>query len=178
VLQLGLFKIAHAEDIYAATVDLIVYGTETCSSAILRRILTGSTLGTFNPANFSDRIKASASARAALIDKLKSRPGPDDPQVAARAAERRAIHDARLARQAEKERLRQELLAREAEEKRRREEEELAAAIAREEELERQRVAAEEARRERLKVSALTLAEQKDRRDARYAARKSRQKSR
>ena len=177
MLHSRVFQLDGEDDIYAAS-DGRVRGQDTCSPAILRPIPAGSTLGTFNPANFSDRIKASTTARAALIDKMKSRPGPEDPQVLARAAERRAIHEARIARQAEKDRLREEQLAREAEEKRRREEEELAAAIAREEELERQRIAAEEARRERLKVTAVTLADQKARRDDRYAARKSRQKAR
>ena len=136
------------------------------------------TLGTFNHANFEDRIKASASAKAALVEKLRSRPGPDDPRMMAIQAERKAIHEARMARLAEKERQRQEILAREAEEKRIREEAELAAAIAREEELERERLVAEAARLERASRVVNDLADQKARRDERYAARKSRQKSR
>jgi hypothetical protein len=138
----------------------------------------GSPLGTFNHANFSDRIKASSSAKLALVEKLKARPGPDDPRRQAVAAERKAIHEARLARQAERQRLLQEQREREAEEKRKREEEELAAAIAREAALEEERLAAEAARRERASRTVNDLAAQKALRDARYAARKARQKAR
>ena len=133
-------------------------------------------MGTFNHANFSDRIKASATAKSALVEKLKARPGPDDPRMIAKAAERKAIYEARLARQAEKERLEQEQLAREAEERRIREEEELAAALAREAELEAERQAAEAAKLERASRVLNDLAAQKAIRDARYAARKARQK--
>lgn len=135
-------------------------------------------MGTFNHANYTDRIKASAEAKAAMVERLKNKPGPEDPRIAAIAAERKAVHEARLARQAEKERQRQEQLAREAEEKLRREEEELAVALAREEELERERLTAEAARLERASRVVNDLAEQKARRDERYAARKSRQKAR
>lgn len=135
-------------------------------------------MGTFNHANFSDRIKNSTTAKMALVEKLRARPGPDDPRRQAIAAERKAIHDARLARQADKQRLLQEQREREEEERRKREEAELVAALAREAELEAQRVAAEEARAARMSRAVLDLAEQKDRRDARYAARKARQKAR
>ena len=135
-------------------------------------------MGTFNHANFSDRIKNSSTAKLALIDKMKNRPGPDDPRRQAIAAERKAVHDARLARQAEKQRLALELREREEEERRKREEEELAAALIREAELEAQRKAAEEARALRATRAVTDLAEQKARRDERYASRKSRQKAR
>jgi hypothetical protein len=135
-------------------------------------------LGTFNHANYHDRIKHSAAAKAALVEKLRNRPGPDDPRVAAIQAERKAIAEARQARFAEKERQREEQLAREAEENRLREEAELAAAIAREEQLERERQAADAARLERASRAVNDMAAQKDRRDARFAARRARQKAR
>lgn len=135
-------------------------------------------MGTFNHANFSDRIKNSSTAKLALIDKMKNRPGPDDPRRQAIAAERKAVHDARLARQAEKQRLALEQREREEEERRKREEEELAAALVREAELEVQRKAAEEARALRATRAVSDLADQKARRDERYAARKARQKAR
>ncbi|MDX7952802.1 DUF6481 family protein [Lichenihabitans sp. Uapishka_5] len=139
---------------------------------------TGQALGTFNHANFSDRIKASSTAKSALIDKLKNRPGPDDPRRQAVAAERKAVHDARLARQAEKQRMLLEQREREEAERLKREEEELAAALLREAELEAQRKVAEEARMARASRAVLDMADQKARRDERYAARKSRQKAR
>lgn len=139
---------------------------------------TGYALGTFNHANFSDRIKNSSSAKLALIDKMKSRAGSDDPRRQAIAAERKAIHEARLVRQAEKQRMLLEQREREEAERRKREEEELAAALVREAELEEQRKAAEEARLLRASRNVNDLAEQKARRDARYAARKARQKAR
>lgn len=68
--------------------------------------------------NFQDRQKTAVAARARMIAKLAARPGTDDPGVIARAAERRAIDEARRARQAErqeaeaaKEKARQEAVA-------------------------------------------------------------------
>ncbi|MCA6107831.1 DUF6481 family protein [Bradyrhizobium cenepequi] len=112
----------------------------------------------FKEPNFSDRQKAAQRARQNILEKFRSRPGPDDPQVQARTAERAAVaaarEQARLAREAAK-----------AEQKRL--EEEAAAAettrIAREKEEEAARQAALEA-------------DQKAKRDARYAARKERSK--
>ena len=112
----------------------------------------------FKEPGFSDRQKTALQAKRHLLDKFRAQPGPDDPEVAKRRAEREAIaarrEDARLAREAEK-----------AEQKRR--EEEVAAAeaarIKREQEEEAERLAALEA-------------EQKAKRDARYAARKARGK--
>jgi hypothetical protein len=112
----------------------------------------------FKEPNFADRQKAAQQAKQRLLDRFRSQPGADDPEVAKRRAEREAIaanrEQARLAREAEK-----------AELKRR--EEEAAAAeaarIAREKEEEAARLAALEA-------------DQKAKRDARYAARKERGK--
>jgi Family of unknown function (DUF6481) len=112
----------------------------------------------FKEPNFSDRQKAAQQARQNILEKFRSRPGPDDPQVQARAAERAAVaanrEQARLAREtakAEQKRLEEEAAAAEA------------ARIAREKE--------EEAARQ-----ATLEAEQKAKRDARYAARKERGK--
>jgi len=112
----------------------------------------------FKEPGFSDRQKAALHAKRHLLDKFRAQPGADDPEVAKRRAEREAIaarrEDARLAREAEK-----------ADQKRR--EEEAAAAeaarIKREQDEEAERLAELEA-------------EQKAKRDARYAARKARGK--
>ncbi len=110
----------------------------------------------FKEPGFTDRQKAAQQARQDLLKKFREQPGPNDPEVARRRAEREAIV-------ANRERVRQERDAAKAEQKRR--EEEAAAAeaarIARERE-------EEEARQAEL------LAEQKAKRDARYAARKAR----
>ena len=112
----------------------------------------------FKEVSFADRQKAAQQAKKDLLNKFRAQPGPDDPEVAKRRAEREAIA-------ANRERVKQEREAAKAEEKRR--EEEAAAAeaarIAREKEEEAQRLAALEA-------------EQKAKRDARYAARKDRGK--
>jgi hypothetical protein len=112
----------------------------------------------FREPGFADRQKAALQAKKDLLNKFRGQPGPDDPSVAARRAEREAIaanrEKARLAREAEK-----------AEAKRREEEAAVAEAarIAREKE--------EEAARQ-----AEFEADQKAKRDARYAARKDRGK--
>lgn len=103
---------------------------------------------------FTDRQRAANDARKAMLERFKAQPGPDDPAVQARAAER-----ARIAEQREQARLARE--ARKAEEKRLAEEAALAEMIRIEEE---KKAAAE--------AAALLLIEQKAARDARYAARK------
>jgi Family of unknown function (DUF6481) len=112
----------------------------------------------FKEPGFADRQKAAQQARQSLLKKFREQPGPDDPEVARRRAEREAIV-------ANRERMKQEREAAKAEQQRR--EEEAAAAeaarIAREKEEEDARQAA-------------LLADQKARRDARYAARKARGK--
>ena len=112
----------------------------------------------FKEPGFADRQKAALRAKQKLLDKFRAQPKPDDPEVLQRRAEREAIvanrEQARLAREAVKA------------EQRRREEETAAAEtarIAREEE----KAAAHQAALE---------AEQKAKRDARYAARKDRGK--
>jgi Family of unknown function (DUF6481) len=110
----------------------------------------------FKEPGFADRQKAAQQAKQNLLNKFRSQPGPDDPVVAARRAEREAIaakrEQIRLAREAElaeQKRLAEEAAAAEA------------ARIAREKEEEEARLAELEAA-------------QKAKRDARYAARKER----
>lgn len=112
----------------------------------------------FKAPGFADRQKAANEAKATLLKKFQSRPGPDDPSVKQREAERAAVAAEREKRQLEREAAR-------AEQKRIEDEAKAAEAarIAREKE--------EEAARE-----AALEAERKAARDARYAARKSRGK--
>jgi hypothetical protein len=110
----------------------------------------------FKEPSFADRQKAALEAKKNILTKFKSQPGPDDPAVKARAAEREAQAalraKAKLVRDAEK--AAQKI--REAEEAA-----EAAAKLAREK---------EEAAAAQLALEA----EQKAARDARYAARKKR----
>jgi hypothetical protein len=115
----------------------------------------------FTSNRFQDRQAAAAEARKAMAEKFLSRPkyDPNDPAVKEREAKRRAVLEARAAREVERERRRAE-----------------AAAAARIEAVRQEalaRDAAENARRaeeERLEY------ERKLDRDARYAARKERKK--
>jgi Family of unknown function (DUF6481) len=112
----------------------------------------------FKEPGFADRQKAAAQAKQNLLNKFRAQPGPDDPEMAKRRAEREAIaanrEKAKIAREAEK------AVAKRREEEARAAE---AARIAREKEEEAARQAAFEV-------------EQKAKRDARYAARKDRGK--
>lgn len=112
---------------------------------------------------FTDRQEAAAAAKQALVERFKSRPPADDPAVLARAAERKAIAEARDKRTAERavqkaaedtKRLEQDRLAKEAEE----------------------RAAVEAAARaaEQTSRDDAIRAERKAARDAKYAARKAR----
>jgi hypothetical protein len=120
----------------------------------------GFSMAGFKQPDFADRQKAAQQARQNILNKFRSQPGADDPEVIKRRAEREAVAAARAkakeAREAEK-----------AEQKRREEEAAAAAAaqLAREQEEEAARLAALEA-------------EQKAKRDARYAARKAKGKKR
>jgi len=108
--------------------------------------------------NLTERMQTSAQAKQALLEKFKARPGPDDPAVKARQAERQAISAAREKR------------AREREAQRLRDEQELAARKEREE-------AEKAAAKERELQEFIELeAQQKALRDAKYAARKKRKK--
>jgi Family of unknown function (DUF6481) len=112
----------------------------------------------FKEPGFADRQKAAQQAKSNLLNKFRAQPGPDDPEVAKRRAERAAVvarrDQARLERETAK-----------AEQKRR--EEEAAAAEAARIAREQEEAAAQQAAIE---------AEQKAKRDARYAARKARGK--
>lgn len=108
----------------------------------------------FKEPSFADRQKAALQAKQNILNKFKAAPGPDDPDVKRRQAEREAqaavrakAKEAREAAKAEA-KVREEAAAAEAK-----------AALAREKEEEVARLA------------ALEL-EQKAKRDARYAARK------
>lgn len=114
----------------------------------------------FKEQGFNDRLAAAAKARQALVEKYKSRPGEDDPEIIKLREQQKAVAEARAAREAEKA------------ERKRIEAEERAA-----------KEAAEKAERERLAKRAAIdavirgeqiAAEQKAKRDARYAARKAR----
>jgi hypothetical protein len=112
----------------------------------------------FREPGFAERQKAAQQAKKDLLNKFRAQPGHDDPGVAARRAERETLAarkaEAKVARDAAK-----------ADEKRRADE---AAA------LEAARLAQEQ---EAAAARLLALeAEQKAKRDARYAARKSRGK--
>ena len=112
---------------------------------------------------FKDRREAAADAKKALVERFKARPPADDPAVLARAAERRAIQEARELRQADRARLRaEEEAAKAREDEARKAAEEQAA-------LEAAAKAAEQAARDEA-----IRAERKAARDAKYAARKAR----
>jgi hypothetical protein len=112
----------------------------------------------FKEPGFADRQKAAQQAKQNLLNKFRTQPGPDDPEVAKRRAEREAIAANRARIKAERE-------AAKAEQQRR--EDEAAAAEA-------ARIARE--KEEAVARQAELEAEQKARRDARYAARKDRGK--
>ncbi|MBC7668331.1 MAG: hypothetical protein H7236_07720 [Gemmatimonadaceae bacterium] len=101
---------------------------------------------------FADRITAAADAKKAMLAKMKPKPTVTDPNFEQRHVEREAeLEAARAARAAVKEAARQDVLAREE------------AALA-------------EKRADRKERKALSASEQKIARDAKYAARKARQK--
>jgi Family of unknown function (DUF6481) len=141
--------------------------SRTCSALMVRRQPIGSHkqesdkapfMSGFKEPGFADRQKAAQQARQNILNKFRSQPGPDDPAVKRRQAEREALAveraKAKLARDAAK-----------AEQKLR--EQELAAAAA----AELARKKEEEAARE-----VVLEAERKAARDARYAARKKKKK--
>jgi hypothetical protein len=118
----------------------------------------GRSMSGFKEPSFADRQKAAQEARKNILNKFRSQPGPDDPAVKQRQAEREAKAaeraEAKLAREAVK-----------AEQKRR--EEEAAAEAAVQLAREKEEAAAREVALE---------AERKAARDARYAARKKKRK--
>jgi hypothetical protein len=116
----------------------------------------------FKDKGFAERLSAAASARQAALERFRARPGPDDPEVIKRREERLAVARAREVREAERKAAKE----REAAERAAREAAEEAERIARE-----KREAIERVIRE-----AAEADERKKARDARYAARKTRQK--
>ncbi len=117
----------------------------------------------FKGNKFTDRADAAAAAKKAMLEKFHAKPAPDDPAVLARAAERKAIADAREIRAGERR------VAREAEEARRvAEDQARQAELAAQAAAELQRKAEQALRDEEIK------AQRKAERDARYAARKAR----
>jgi Family of unknown function (DUF6481) len=122
-----------------------------------------------NSDDFNERLSTGAKARQALLEKFRARPRADDPAVLEQQAARLATSQAREARKAARAaditRLEEEAIRRAAEEAARK------AAVEAEEVARKAAVQAENAARE------VTLeAEQKTARDARYAARKARQR--
>ena len=115
----------------------------------------------FKDYDVKERLARAAEARQKALEKFKARPGPDDPEVIKRAAERKAIAEAREAREKE----RAIIKAREDAERAEREAKEKAEREARE-----KREAIEKVIRD-----AAEAAERKAERDRRYAARKARQ---
>jgi hypothetical protein len=108
----------------------------------------------FKEPSFADRQKAALQAKQNILNKFKAAPGPDDPEVKRRQAEREAQAAVRAKAKEVREAAKAEAKAREEAAAA-----EAAAALAREKEEEVARLAALEA-------------EQKAKRDARYAARK------
>lgn len=117
----------------------------------------------FKGNKFGERQSTSADAKRAVLAKFQQRPSADDPEVQARAVERKAIADARDARLAERRVEREAEAARQAAER----EAALAAEAVRRKEEEAQAV-------EATRNEALRKLEQKAARDAKYAARKAR----
>jgi hypothetical protein len=109
----------------------------------------------FNDKFFADRLQSAAKARQAMLQRARM-PAADDPAVLKRKAERQAIVAAREARREAKEREAKEQAAREEAEK-----------------AEQAAIAALKAREE-ADLAVAEQAEQKAKRDARYAARKKR----
>jgi len=133
-------------------------------------------LALYREKDIFERRTAANEAKKALLERFKARPSDDDPGVLARKAERQAVLEAREQRAIEKERLRKEREALEAAERARREAEEAERRKLEEERLAAEARARELAENERIAVDLATEAERKAKRDARYAARKSRKR--
>jgi hypothetical protein len=118
---------------------------------------------------FADRRKAADEAKKQLLKKFAQAPKADDPELAAKLAERQANTEAREARRAERDRLKQE-------ENERQLAEAAARTAAAELEAKAEALAREEADRDRIARVVADEAERKAERDRRYAARKARQR--
>jgi Family of unknown function (DUF6481) len=112
----------------------------------------------FKEPGFADRQKAAQEARKNILDKFRSQPGPDDPAVKARQAEREAFAAARAKASSAREAAKAE---------RGRLSEEAAAAAAAQLLRKREEIVARQAALEAVQKAA---------RDARYAARKSKKR--
>lgn len=119
--------------------------------------------------NFNDRRQDAAEAKKKLLEKFKSAPKADDPEMAAKRAEREAIAKAREERQAERERVKLEEQARKEAEAKAEAEAAYAAANA-------EAIAREAEEKERIERAVADAAAMKAKRDERYAARKARQR--
>lgn len=126
-------------------------------------------MATYKERNFADRRQSAEEAKKALLEKFKARPAADDPAIQARIAERKAVAEAREKREAER---REQKRLKAEQEARERAEREQAAALAARTEAE----AKEQAEQDMVARLLADEAERKARRDARYAARKARQK--
>jgi hypothetical protein len=115
----------------------------------------------FKEKSFSDRLSAAHEARQAALEKFKSRPAADDPEMIRRREERLALAEARAKREAERRAIK------EAEAKARAEQEA-------KEKVEREAREKREAIERVIRESSEADARKKER-DARYAARKARQ---
>jgi hypothetical protein len=114
---------------------------------------------------FHDRLTTAAKAKEAMLERFRARPGPDDPAFLQQQAERKAIGEARDARNAARKIVREQEAAR------------LAAEKAAEAEKRKVLVAQEAAEAEAAAKRAAELpALQKAARDARYAARQARRR--
>jgi hypothetical protein len=115
--------------------------------------------------DFNDRLTSAAKAKAALLERFRARPGPDDPAVIARKAAQAEIERLREIRMAERK------AAKEAEAIR------LAAeAAAAEEERKAKDVELQARLAEEAAKAAQRAADAKAARDARYAARRARKR--
>lgn len=115
----------------------------------------------FKEQSFNERLELQAKARQALLEKYKSRPSENDPEMIKLREQQKVIAEARAVRDAEKA------------ERRRKEADERAVREAAEK-ADRERAARRAAVEAVMRGEALA-AEQKAKRDARYAARKARQ---
>ena len=133
-------------------------------------------MSNFKDKTFTDRRTSANEAMAARLAKFRAKPAPDDPEVLAREAARKAVLEAREIRTAERAVAKAELLAREAEEQAARAlvlEAEKAAAVVAAAEAEIAKKAAQNERASRVMADE---AARKAERDERYAARKARKK--
>ena len=113
----------------------------------------------------NDRLAAAAKAKEAMLERFRARPGPNDPEMLKQQAERKAISEARDARNAERRVAREAEAARLAAEK-------AAAVEARKVQAAEEAAAAAAAAEHAAALPAL----QKAARDARYAARQARRR--